>query len=210
MGGCTFTEGETIPSIVLADALRGTSCDDGVGSIFSTIGCSSSGTYLALTLRPKPLHHLLRLTRTRRITHTGSTHLRELVIDAGEVVRPPSLAVPGSRANPIAHEICPWSNLSLLMMVPVKPPSPTSPLLDGPRERFDHDRQRVPPVFLRRHRAGAPAVHRAQQLRRPPSSVEGLRGLVVALASEGSSLLEACLELIVVGLFTVDFDLPFV
>jgi hypothetical protein len=40
--------------------------------------------------------------------------------------------------------------------------------------------------------------------------VEGLRGLVEPLASEGTSLSEACLELIVVGPFTVDFVLPFV
>jgi hypothetical protein len=40
--------------------------------------------------------------------------------------------------------------------------------------------------------------------------VEGLRGLVEALASEGTSLSEVCLEFIVVGPFTGNFVLPFV
>src|SRR6266478_7280952 len=40
--------------------------------------------------------------------------------------------------------------------------------------------------------------------------VEGLRGLVEALASEGTSLSEACLEFIVVAPFTVDLLVPFV
>lgn len=40
--------------------------------------------------------------------------------------------------------------------------------------------------------------------------VEGLRGLVVALASEGTSLSEACLEFIVVGPRVVDLVVPFV
>jgi hypothetical protein len=40
--------------------------------------------------------------------------------------------------------------------------------------------------------------------------VEGLLGVVKLLASEGTSLLGACLELIVVGPFTVDFAWPFV
>jgi hypothetical protein len=40
--------------------------------------------------------------------------------------------------------------------------------------------------------------------------VEGLRGLVEALASEGTSLSEACLELIVVAPFTIDLVVPFV
>lgn len=40
--------------------------------------------------------------------------------------------------------------------------------------------------------------------------VDGLRGLVVALASDGTSLSEACLELIVVGPRAVDLVVPFV
>ena len=40
--------------------------------------------------------------------------------------------------------------------------------------------------------------------------VDGLRGLAEALASEGTSLSEACLELINVGPFTVDLVVPFV
>jgi len=47
-GGCTFTRGpgpgEVNPLIVLVDALSGISREEGVGTVFSVIGCSSSGT----------------------------------------------------------------------------------------------------------------------------------------------------------------------
>ena len=47
-GGCTFTEGpgpgEVDPFIVLVDSFRETPCEGGVGSDFSVVGCSSSGT----------------------------------------------------------------------------------------------------------------------------------------------------------------------
>ena len=61
---------------------RGTSRDEGVRSIFSTISCSSSGS-LPLIFVLNHSHHLLRLTRTRRTTHTGSNRPRELVIAMG-------------------------------------------------------------------------------------------------------------------------------
>lgn len=41
-------------------------------------------------------------------------------------------------------------------------------------------------------------------------TVEGLRGFPEALASEGTSLSEACLEFIIVAPFTIDLVVPFV
>lgn len=51
VGGYTFIEGEVTPLIVLVDALRGTSRDEGVGCVFSVMGCSSSGTFPLLFVR---------------------------------------------------------------------------------------------------------------------------------------------------------------
>ena len=47
-GGCVFTEEpspEVNPLIVLVDALRGASRDEGVGRVFSFVGASSYGTF---------------------------------------------------------------------------------------------------------------------------------------------------------------------
>lgn len=84
-----------------------------------------------------------------------------------EMVRQPFSAGPGSRASPMAHEICLRPNREPSRKFPMEPPSPTWSVLHT--RTPDHDRQRTPHISLRRRYIGTRAVELAQEPERPPA-----------------------------------------